>query len=79
MLVVEGFFENGVFVPEKPLAEIKGRQKAILRIWETGKPDEQDRLKAWREFSQSIRTSNETLEGEPERIRFRSPEETEMI
>jgi len=78
MLVVEGFLENGVFVPEKPLAEIKGRQKAILRIEKTGHPDEQDRLNAWREFSKAIRTSNETLEGDPERIRFRSPEETEM-
>jgi len=79
VLVVEGFLENGVFVPEKPLAEIKGRQKAILRIGEADKSDEQDRLNAWQEFSQGIRTSNETLEGEPERIRFRSSEETEML
>jgi hypothetical protein len=32
MLVVNGFFENGVFIPEKPLAGIIGRQKAVLRI-----------------------------------------------
>ena len=32
MLVINGFFENGVFVPEKPLADIKGKQKAVLRI-----------------------------------------------
>jgi len=57
----------------------ESRQKTILRIEETGNPDEQERLKAWREFSQAIRTSNETLEGEPERILFRSPEETEML
>ena len=42
MLVVNGFFENGVFIPEKPLADIKGRQKAVLNI---GYEDEkQERL-----------------------------------
>jgi len=79
VLVVEGFLESDVFVPEKPLANIKGRQKAILRIEGTGYPDEEDRLNGWREFSKAIRTSNETLEGDPGRIRFRSPEETEML
>jgi len=77
MLVVEGFFENGAFVPEKPLAEIKGRQKATLRIEETDDPDRQGRLSAWREFSRAIRASDEELEGEPERVRFGAPEETE--
>ena len=70
MLVVNGFFENGVFVPEKPLANIKGRQRAVLNIEETGKDDKQNRLKAWQEFSHAIRTSDEILEGEPQRIRF---------
>ncbi|MCL2137965.1 MAG: hypothetical protein FWH41_00360 [Treponema sp.] len=32
MLVVNGFLENGVFVPENPLSVIEGRQKAVLRI-----------------------------------------------
>ena len=34
MLVVNGFFENGVFIPEKPIPGniIKGRRKAVLRI-----------------------------------------------
>jgi len=34
----------------------------------------QERLNAWREFSRVIRTDNELLEGEPEKIRFRTPE-----
>ena len=75
MLVVNGFFENGVFVPEKPLANIKGRQRAVLNIEETGKDDKQNRLKAWQEFSHAIRTSDEILEGEPQRIRFRTLQE----
>jgi hypothetical protein len=73
MLVVNGFFENGVFVPEKPPANIKGRQKAVLRIID--EDDKQQRLNAWREFSLAIKASDEVLEGEPDRIRFRTAEE----
>jgi predicted DNA-binding antitoxin AbrB/MazE fold protein len=79
MLVVNGFFENGVFVPEKPLANIKGRQRAVLNIDETDKNEKQERLSAWQEFSRVIRTSNEPLEGEPQRIRFRTSEEIEAL
>ena len=35
------------------------------------------KVKAWKEFSRSIRASDEVLEGEPERIRFRIAEELE--
>ena len=79
MLVVDGFFENGVFIPEKPMANIKGRQRAVLKIEETSKDDKQNRLKAWQEFSYAIRTSDEVLEGEPQRIRFRTPQEIETL
>jgi hypothetical protein len=79
MLVVNGFFENGVFIPEKPLADIKGIQKAVLNIDETDRNEKQERLSAWQEFSHVIRTNNEPLEGEPQRIRFRTPEEIEAL
>ena len=79
MLVVNGFFENGVFIPERPLANIKGRQRATLNIEETSKDEKQERLNAWQEFSRIIRSSDEVLEGEPERIHFRTPEETEAL
>jgi len=79
MLVVNGFFENGVFVPEKPLANIKGRQRAVLNIDETDRNEKQERLSAWQEFSRVIRTNNEPLGGEPQRIRFRTPEEIETL
>jgi len=79
MLVVEGFFENGVFIPKEPLVNIKGRQRAILNIDETGNDEKQKRLNAWQEFSQAIRASDEILEGEPEKIRFKTPEEIEAL
>jgi len=44
VLVVNGFFENGVFVPEKPLTNIMGRQKAVLTIDESGKDESQKHL-----------------------------------
>ena len=72
MLVIHGFFETGVFVPEKPLTDIKGKQKAILQI--INEDERQERLTAWKEFSKTIRESDEVLEGEPERIQFRNPE-----
>ena len=77
MLVVEGFFENGVFIPKEPLSAIKGRQRAVLRIDETDDIEKQKRLNAWQEFSSAIRASDEILEGEPEGMRFRAPEEIE--
>ena len=79
MLVVNGFLENGVFIPEKPLADIKGRQRAVLSINETNADDKQEHLSAWREFSRAIKASNEVLEGEPERLNFRTPEEIETL
>jgi len=79
MLVIEGFLENGVFVPEKPLANIKGRQKAVLSIDDTGINEAQKRLNAWREFSQAIRASDEILEGQPEKMRFKTPEEINVL
>ena len=41
MLIVEGFFENGVFVPEKPLTNITGRQRAVLNIDTESETDEE--------------------------------------
>jgi len=55
MLIVDGFFENGVFVPEKPLTAITGRQRAVLNIDNTNETDEEKRAKgqeAFERFSQ---------------------------
>jgi len=75
MLVVEGFFENGVFVPDKPLVDVKGRQNATLTITENKEKEQQERITAWRQFGEAILNSDEVLEGEPERFRFRPFEE----
>jgi len=74
VLVVEGFLENGVFVPQKPLVDIKGRLNATLTIAEDEEKERQERIAAWRQFGESVLNSNEVLEGEPERFRFRDLE-----
>jgi len=75
MLVVEGFFENGVFVPQKPLVDVKGRLNATLTITENDEKERQERITAWRQFGEAVLNSDEVLEGEPERFRFRPFEE----
>jgi hypothetical protein len=75
MLIVEGFLENGVFIPNKPLFDIKGRQYATLTITENEEKERQKRIMAWQQFGEAVINSNEELEGEPERLRFRTLEE----
>jgi len=74
LLVVEGFFENGVFVPHTTF-DVKGRQSATLTIAENKEKEQQERITAWRQFGEAILSSDEELEGEPERFRFRPFEE----
>jgi len=74
MLVVEGFFENGVFVPQKPLVDVKGRLNATLTITEDEEKERQEQITAWRQFGEAVLNSDEVLEGEPERFRFRAVE-----
>jgi len=69
MLVVDGIFENGVFVPNKPLLEIKGRQNATLTISTNEETDRQERIMAWKQFGEAIINSDEKLEGEPDALR----------
>jgi len=51
VLIINGFFENGVFIPEKPLADIKGRQKAVLSIDDSVKDEKQEHISASRKHN----------------------------
>ena len=77
MLTVEGFLENGVFIPNKPLVGIKGRQYATLTITGNEEIEQQERITAWRQFGEAIINSKEELKDEPERLRFRTLDEAE--
>jgi len=57
MLVVNGFFENGVFVPEKPLTSftVKGRQRAVLNIDGISEPAEESLARKQEAFQRLTR------------------------
>ena len=80
MLVVDGYFENGVFTPNKPVVNINGRQEATLTIKESDIQEQQERIKRWGEIKKMLADSDdELLEGEPERVRFMTPEEIDAL
>jgi predicted DNA-binding antitoxin AbrB/MazE fold protein len=80
MLVVDGYFENGVFTPNKPVVNVNGRQEATLTIKESDIREQQERIKRWGEIKKMLADSDdELLEGEPERIHVITPEEIDAV
>jgi hypothetical protein len=81
LLVISGFFENGVFTPNNPVISVKGRWEATLTINEDIMEQERrERIKRWGEIKKMLADSgDETLEGEPERIHLRTPDEIEAL
>jgi predicted DNA-binding antitoxin AbrB/MazE fold protein len=80
MLVVDGYFENGVFTPNRPVVNVNGRQEATLTIKESAIQEQQERIKRWGEIKKMLADSDdELLEGEPERIHFMTPEEIDAL
>jgi len=80
MLVVDGYFENGVFTPNRPVVNVNGRQEATLTIREGAVQEQQERIKRWGEIKRMLADSgDELLEGEPERIHFMTPEEIDAL
>ena len=80
MLVVQGFFENGVFTPSEPVYGVKGRQEATLTIQEPdGEGAALEQAGTWTEILEELRNCKEELTGEPERIHLRTPEEIDAL
>ena len=80
MLVIQGFFENGIFTPNEPVFGVQGRQEATLTIQETAERKEiQEQARIWTEILEELRNCKEELIGEPERIHFRAPEEIDAL
>ena len=75
MLIIDGFLENGVFIPNKPIVDVKGRQSATLTVSNNDEIDRQEQILAWKQFGEAVLNSDEELEGNPERIKFRDIEE----
>jgi len=77
LLTLEGYFEEGKFITDTPY--IPEGKKAIVTVLDEA-VDRDKEQKAyqtlWNEIIDEIETSNEVLEGEPKRLRFRTSEET---
>jgi hypothetical protein len=78
MLVIPGYIEKGQFVPDSPAALAEGA-RATLTVDGHNITVEESR-RAWGEFIEAIRNiKDEELPGMPEPVRFRTPEEMDLL
>ena len=81
LLTVQGYFKAGQFVADTPVQIPEGR-KAIVTVLDemADKNSEEARqTKLWDEIFEEIEQCDEVLLGEPERIRFKTPEEIDAL
>jgi len=80
LLVLEGYFERGRFITDTPYIP-EGKKTIVTVLDEAVDKDKEQKAyqKLWDEIIDEIENSDEVLEGEPERLRFRTPEETEAL
>jgi hypothetical protein len=79
MLVIEGFLEKGQFIPDSPV-DLPGKAKAFLTIEQDRTTERERNRTAWGEFLEAIKNAeNEELIGVPERLKFKTPEEIDLL
>jgi hypothetical protein len=81
MLALQGYFQSGRFVTDTPV-QIPERKKTIVTVLDEDIDEEKEQeahKKLWDEIIAELQSCDEVLEGEPERLRFRGPEETETL
>ena len=81
LLAVEGYFEDGRFISNTPVPIPEGKKTIVTVLDEEVNKENEQRMykKLWDEIIDEIENSDEALEGEPERLRFRTQEETEAL
>jgi hypothetical protein len=84
MLVIEGYFEKGHFIPDQPVV-IPEKIKALMILDKKedqkteGENKKQERIRKWRQFGEAILNCDEELTGSPQRLKFRTPEEIALL
>jgi hypothetical protein len=82
LLVLEGYFNEGRFITDTPYIP-EGKRTIVTVLDEaanTDKEKEHENYKAyWNKIIEDIQNSNEALEGEPERIHFKTPQEIDAL
>jgi hypothetical protein len=77
MLVVQGYFDAGRFVPDKPVI-IPEKKKTVVTVLDedAGKMTNSE---AWDTFLGELQNIDETLTGSPSRLRLRPPEDIDRL
>ena len=80
LLVFEGYFDEGRFITDTPYIP-EGKKTIVTVLDETVDRNKEQKSyqKLWDDIIDKIETSDEVLEGEPERLCFRTVEETEAL
>jgi hypothetical protein len=81
MLAIQGYFQSGRFITDTPV-QIPERKKTIVTVLDENVDEDKEleaHKKLWDEIMAMVQTSDEVLEGEPERLRFRNLEETDAL
>jgi hypothetical protein len=81
MLTVQGYFKSGRFIADTPIQIPEGRKTIITVLDEkVNKENEQKNYIAyWNRIIEDIQNSDEVLEGEPERMHFKTPEKIDTL
>jgi hypothetical protein len=81
LLTFQGYFEAGQFIADTP-TQIPERKRTIITVLDEeidkGK-EREDYIAYWNGIIADIKNSDEVLEGEPERIRFKTPDEIDAL
>jgi hypothetical protein len=81
LLTIQGYFEAGQFIADTPIQIPEGR-KIIVTVLDEKVSKENERehyIAYWNKIIEDIQNSDETLEGAPERIRFKTPEQIDTL
>ncbi|MDR1024669.1 MAG: hypothetical protein LBL56_03005 [Treponema sp.] len=81
LLTFQGYFEAGQFVSDTPV-QIPERRKTIVTVLDDkvdGEKERQDYIAYWNKIIEDIQNSGEVLEGKPDRLSFKSPEEIDAL
>lgn len=81
LLTVQGCFKSGRFIADTPIQIPDGR-KTIITVLDEKVDTENERknyIEYWNKIIEDIQNSDEALEGEPERIGFKTPKEIDVL
>jgi hypothetical protein len=81
LLTVQGYFEAGRFIADTAI-QIPERRKTIVTVLDEEMGQDREltaRKKLWSEIIKDLRNCDEALEGIPEQLRFKTPEEIDAL